>query len=102
MIAQHPKEEMLRAIRNLVEEPFLPVSMDIERDDFAFYLGDNGQAARAITEISRRVAMPDEHRLVFLVNQSAPATRRLKPAQVRKIKVMMSNRFSPELTRLNP
>ncbi|XP_076069319.1 nuclear RNA export factor 1-like [Oratosquilla oratoria] len=99
--AQYPKEEILRAIRNLVEEPFIPISMDLERSDFVFYLEDNGRAARAITEVSRRIAMPNGHRLVFRTNQSVPPIRKLTPLQLEKIKLVMSNRYSPEMARLN-
>ncbi|XP_076054165.1 nuclear RNA export factor 1-like [Oratosquilla oratoria] len=99
--AQYPKEEILRAIRNLVEEPFIPISMDLERSDFVFYLEDNGRAARAITEVSRRIAMPNGQRLVFHTKQSVPPITKLTPLQLEKIKLVMSNRYSPQMATLN-
>lgn len=55
---------------------------EIEGRSLVFYLEDNGSACQAITEISRRITMPNGQRLSIHSNRSPPPNRLLTPAEV--------------------
>ncbi|XP_069168462.1 nuclear RNA export factor 1 isoform X2 [Procambarus clarkii] len=94
------KDEVLESIRNLVHEPFTPILFEAEGKNLVFYLEDNGRAAQAIVQTSRRITLPSGVRISLMSNRSPPPNRPVAANQHDSLKRIMSDRYSPELKRL--
>nr|XP_027208703.1 nuclear RNA export factor 1-like [Penaeus vannamei] len=97
----YDKNEVLDNLKEYVEEPFVPILYEVEGNSLVFYLEDNGAAAKAITNVNRRVTMRNGSRLIICNNRSPPPNRPLSVQQQEKVMHIMSERYCLELKRLD-
>ncbi|XP_066989141.1 nuclear RNA export factor 1-like [Macrobrachium rosenbergii] len=95
------KDEVMGAIRRVVQQQFTPIMYEPEGINRVFYLEDNAAAVQAIRDISRRVSISSGQKLLIQVNRSAPPVRALTAEQREKVTSVMSERYCVELKRLD-